>query len=130
MTSTTQLALVTSVISVLVLLAVFFILPLFDPWYTEVTSVGRLTDPDLVEVPARSVIEAISAFEKVHGHPPDQLMELEPNFLSPIPTPAWGTKEWEYDRHGQEYELGVFKRKDYYESYSYSSKSKGWFYDS
>jgi hypothetical protein len=91
---------------------------------------GGLTDPDLVRVPARAIIEAIAVFQKDHGQPPDSLEELKPAYLHQIPKPAWGVKDWEYHRNGLDYGLRVLKHPDYYESYIYWSRTGDWNYDS
>lgn len=52
--------------------------------------------PEIRE-PLKEVWEALTEFKKSEGHYPESLKDLMKNYLQDIPSPNWGTGQWEYE---------------------------------
>jgi hypothetical protein len=78
-------------------------------------------------VPANDIIGALDRYHERFGRYPDSLDDLMPDFLSTIPKPQWGTKEWTYEvANDGTFLLIVEWKKDRYERVGFYSRERRW----
>jgi hypothetical protein len=64
-----------------------------------VTGYDPAWSPEAIEVSkARGdqIAQGLASFQREHGHYPENLSELIPGYLSEIPLPTAGAKQWRY----------------------------------
>jgi len=80
------------------------------------------------------IIAALTKYKSEEGKYPENLQELVPKYLNPVPDPDWGTNEWfyVYEKKYAAFYLEVQYSKSTYAShhyYSAATSKENWSYD-
>ena len=100
--------------------------------FVLLASCDRWSDAQVTETKRRgdTVCRAIEEYRARTGRVPNDLKELQPQFLSGIPQPTVGKKAWTYEAYqsGQSYNLSVAIRRES-EPLLQTQSAEGWSYD-
>ena len=82
------------------------------------------------ELRGNSIIQALEEFKKSNSEYPDDLEKLVPEYMTEIPLPVWGLKEWIYEVEKTGFHLEVHESKRTGDGIShwhrYDYKNKRW----